>query len=108
MRKQFYSHIVQIETLSVALGDLEISEKEKEHLEHLIDSNLYHTILDAILSELSEEDKHTFLNHLATEDHAKTMAFLEKRIDNIEDKIKKTADELIAELHEDIKETKRK
>jgi 2C-methyl-D-erythritol 2,4-cyclodiphosphate synthase len=108
VRKQFYSHIIQIDTLSVALGDLEITEKEKEHLEHLIDSNLYHTILDAILAELSDEDKHTFLNHLATEDHAKTMAFLEKRIDNIEDKIKKTADELISELHQDIKETKKR
>lgn len=108
MRKQFYSHLIEIDTLYVALDGLSVSDTEKEHLKHLIDSSLYHTILDAILSELSEEDKHIFLNHLATEDHEKTMGFLQKRIDNIEEKIKKTADDLMKELHEDIKETKRK
>lgn len=108
MKKQFYSHIVEVDTLYVALDSLEVSEHEKEHLKHLIDSNLYHTILDAILSELSDEDKKAFLTHLATEDHEKTMDFLGKRIDNIEDKIKKTADDLMHELHVDIEETKRK
>lgn len=108
MRKHFYSHIVEVDTLYVALDGLDVSEKEKNHLKHLIDSNLYHTILDAILSELSEEDKHIFLNHLATEKHENTMDFLQKRIDNIEDKIKKAADDLIKELHEDIKETKKR
>lgn len=108
MNKQFYSHIVEVDSLYIALEGLSISPTEKEHLMHLIDSNLYHTIMDAIMSELSEDDKKIFLEHLATEDHAKTMDFLQKRIANIEDKIKKTADDLMQELHEDIKETKKK
>lgn len=108
MRKQFYSHIVAVDTLYIALDNLSISDSEKEHLKHLIDSSLYHTILDAILSELTDEDKHVFLNHVATEDHEKTMEFLQNRITNIEDKIRKTADDLMKELHEDIQETKEK
>lgn len=104
--KQFYSSIIQVETLYVALDDLAITEKEKEHLKSIIDTNLYHTILNAVLSELPESDKKMFLDKLAEDNHEKTMEFLKKRILNIEDKIKKTANDLVKELHEDIKETK--
>lgn len=106
MKQQFYSQCIQIETLYVALNDLVLTQKEKEHLKQLIDTSIYHTILDAVLSELSEEDKRMFMEKLAENNHEKTMDFLKKRILNIEDKIKKTANDLVKELHEDIKETK--
>ena len=108
MKKQFYSHIIQIDTLYVALDGLDINGKEKEHLKEMIDTNLYHTILDAVLAELPESDKKMFLDKLAEDDHEKTMDFLQKRILNIEDKIKKTAKDLARELHDDIEETKNK
>lgn len=108
MKNQFYSQIVQVETLYVALDDLTLTDKEKEHLKSIIDSSLYHTILDAVLSELPEEDKKMFLDKLGEENHEKTLDFLRKRILNIEDKIKKTANDLMTELHEDIKEAKKK
>lgn len=106
MKKQFYHEIIQVDNLYIALDSLTLTDAEKEHLKHLIDSSLYHTILDAILSELSEEDKRVFLDHLAEDDHTKTMDFLQKRINNIEEKIKKTAEDLVKELHEDIEEAK--
>ena len=106
MKKQFYSHIVEIETVYVALDGLELSDTEREHLKHVIDTNMYHTILDAVLSQLPDSDKKMFLAHLAADDHGKTLEFLQKRILNVEDKIKKIAKDLVKELHEDIQETK--
>lgn len=108
MKKQFYSHIIEVNSLFVALDGLELSAREKEHLQYLIDSSLYHTILDAILSELPEGEKQLFLDKVAADNHEETMDFLQKRITNIEEKIKKTADDLVKELHEDIKEVKKK
>lgn len=106
MKKYFYSQIITTDTLHVALGELEVSEAEKEHLEMLIDSSLYHTILNAILNELSEEDKKLFLEQLLSEEDVEILNFLQNKIDKIEDKIKTAADGLIEELHKDIKEVK--
>lgn len=104
MNKYFYSEIVETESLVVALNELELSEDERAHLLGIIDSSLYHAILDAILSELSEKDKKIFLEHLAKEDNENIWKFLNAKIDNIEGKIKKTAEDLHTELHKDIKE----
>lgn len=106
MKKYFYSHIITTDTLHIALEELEVSPEEKEHLEMLIDSSMYHTILNAILSELSEEDKKLFLEQLLSENDEEILSFLQKKIDHIEDKIRSAADGLIEELHKDIKEVK--
>ena len=45
--------------------------------------------------------------HLASENHDKVWKFLNQKVENIEEKIKKTADELKKELHKDIKEVKK-
>ncbi len=108
MTTYFYSHLIETESLIVALNELELSEEEKIHLIGIIDSSLQHAILDAVLSELSEADKKIFLNHLADEDHEKIWQFLNGKIEHIEDKIKKVAEDLKQELHRDIKETKGK
>ncbi|MBI2039948.1 hypothetical protein HYT18_02655 [Candidatus Microgenomates bacterium] len=100
--KQFYSHIVKIETITAELDKLDLTDEERIHLAHLIDSSLHHTILDAILSQLAEEDKRLFLKHVHEDDHDKIWQFLNEKVDNIEEKIKKAADGLINELHEDI------
>lgn len=102
----FYTHLINIETILVSLEDLKLSDKEKKHLAQLLDSNLHHTILDAVLSELSPADKQEFLKHLSASDHDKIWQLLNQRVDKIEDKIKQTADEFISEVHKDIKEAK--
>ena len=106
MKKYFYSSIISTDTLHVALESLEVSSEEKEHLEMLVESSLYHTILNAILNELSEDDKKLFLEQLLSENDEEILSFLQKKIDRIEDKIKTAADGLIEELHKDIKEVK--
>ncbi len=102
--KHFYSNLVETDSLVVLINKLEITDSEKSHLISLIDSQLHHTILDAVLSELSEEDKRIFLKHLLSEDHKKIWNHLNDKIDNIEEKIKKTAEDLKNVLHKDIKE----
>ncbi|MBI4096394.1 MAG: hypothetical protein HY425_01625 [Candidatus Levybacteria bacterium] len=106
MKKYFYTHIIDTSTLSLELGDMDMTPKERIHLTSLIDSNIHHEILDLILSELSPEDKKTFLMHLASENHNKIWKLLNGKIDNIEEKIKKTAEDIKKELHEDIGEIK--
>ncbi|MEK9178568.1 MAG: hypothetical protein AAB801_02195 [Patescibacteria group bacterium] len=107
MKKYFYSHIVETSEISLALGDLDMTAEERVHLLSLMESNIHHAILDTILSELSEEDKKAFLQHLTDGDHEKIWQFLNSRVEGIEEKIKKTAEDLKKEIHKDVEESKR-
>jgi hypothetical protein len=107
-KKYFYTHIIDTSTLSLELDSMNLAQDEKTHLISLADSNIHHEVLDLILSELSPSDKKTFLSLLASEDHDKVWGFLRGKVDNIEEKIKKTAEDLKKELHQDIKEVKEK
>lgn len=102
--KHFYSHIIEFESLLIELHKMELNSQEKQHLISLIESNMHQEILDVILSELSEEDKKIFLEHVACEEHDKVWEHLNKKIANIEEKIKKAAEDLKKQLHQDIKE----
>lgn len=104
--KQFYSHLIEMQSLIVELDKLDLSEDQRHHLAHLVDSSLHHTVLDAILSELSEADKRVFLQHLNEDEHEKIWKFLNEKVDNIEEKIKKAADDLKKELHDDLKKAR--
>lgn len=104
--KHFYGHLIEVESLVVELDKLDLSEEQKIHLTNLIDSSLHHTVLDAILSQLNPPDKKVFLNHLKEDDHSKIWQFLNEKIDKVEEKIKKAAEDLKTELHKDIKESK--
>lgn len=102
--KKFYTHLIEIDSIIVELEKLNLSESEKLHLAGLIDSSLHHIVLDAILSELGEEDKKAFLRHLESDDQEKIWEHLNSKVDNIEDKIKKAAEGLKEEIHKDLKE----
>lgn len=105
--KYFYSHLVEIQSINQSLDELDLSHEEKLHLAQLIDSSLHHTILDSILSELSNSDKRAFVQHISQNNHGKIWQFLNEKADGIENKIKKVADELKVELHKDLKEAKK-
>ncbi len=108
MKKHFYSHLVSMESLIVELDQLEFSAEEKHHLARLADSNLHHTILDAIMSELDEEHKQIFMEHLSDNNHDKIWQLLNEKVNNIEDKIKRAAESIKDEMKEDIKEAKKR
>lgn len=104
MVKHFYSFIVETESLFLEIDSLEISTGEKEHLKSLAESHIHHSILDAILSELSPNDKKTFLSYLNSKNHNELWNFLHARIDMVETKIKDAAQKIKQELHKDLKE----
>lgn len=105
--KYFFSEYIVIESLLEQLHDMDLSEEERHHLASLIDSSLHHAILDEVLSNLSEGDKKLFLKMLDEDQEGeKLKGFLESRIDNIEEKVKKVSDDLVEEMHKDIKEAK--
>lgn len=110
-QKYFYSHLIETSVVSLELGEMDLNPEERVHLISLVESQLHHVILDTVLSELSEEDKKIFLQHLSLDNHDKIWGHLKGRIENIEEKIKKAAEELKKELHQDIraslKESKR-
>lgn len=108
MRSFFYSHLIEIETITSELGKMDLSEEEKLHLAELIDSSLHHTILDAILSQLQDQDKRVFLRHVTSGDDLKIWNFLNGKIEGVEEKIKKAAESLKGELHKDLREVTKK
>lgn len=107
MKQYFYSHIVKIDSLTDALDTLVLSKDERAHLLALAQSNIHHAILDAILSELSSEDKILFLKHVASENNTEIWDLLNTKVERIEDKIKSAAESLTKELHDDIEDTKK-
>lgn len=106
MKKHFYHHIVETDSLITELNELDLVEEERKELATLIHSSLHHAVLDAILSELSEEDKRRFLKHLVSDDHEKLWMLLNEKIEGVEEKIKKAAHALKEQLSKDIKEAK--
>lgn len=100
--KYFYSHLIEIESIIIELDKMGLSREEKLHLAHLVDSSMHHTILNAILSELSDEDKRKFISHLNENNHDNIRKFLNEKVNKVEDKIKKAADDLKKELHKDL------
>ena len=83
---------------------MNLKNEERLHLLQLAESNVHHAIIDAVLSELSEEDKQKFIEHLNSDDHDKIWELLNSKVENVEDKIKKAAEEIKKELHKDIEE----
>ncbi len=108
MKKQFYSHIVEVDSIEIALHDLDLSPEERQELTNIMESSIHHVVLDTILSELNSYDKKLFLHHLLSDKHDEVWELLNKKVENIEDKIKKAVTDLKEHLHEDIHEAKKK
>lgn len=107
-QKHFYSHIVSVESVHIEMSYLDMSDAEKKHLGEIAESTMHHTILDTVLSSLSEEDRKVFLRQLHIDDHAGIWRFLNKKTRGIEKDILKTGEELLKKLHKDINEAKTK
>lgn len=104
----FYSHLVEIESVTISLEELELNEKQKKDLAVLIDSTIHQTVLDAIMSKLSDADKLAFAEKVKVNPKdSRIMEFVNGKIDNIEEEIKLSVEQLKEELHKDINEAKR-
>jgi hypothetical protein len=101
-QKYFYSHLIETTDISIKLSELNLSDDEKKHLTSLLEANIHTTIVENVLSELSEEDKKQFLKNLISDNHEITIWHLKIKIEKLEDKIKASVETLKKELLEDI------
>lgn len=108
MKKHFYSHIIEIESVYTRLTLLDLTEEERGELERLVESSVHHTVLDTILSKLSEADKRQFLTHIKTDRHEKIWEFLQEKMKGAEGKIRGAVDSLKNKMHHDIEKAKKK
>jgi len=106
-KKPFYHHLISIAEIEIELDKLGLPEHERIELLNIAENTIHYTIVDIVLSELSEEDKKTFLEHHAKSNHETTLKFIKGKITNIEGRIKSVADNLRIELINDIKDLKK-
>jgi len=106
-RKFFYSHLIETSQIEIKLSQMSISKDERAHLTSLMEANIHSTVVNTILSELSEEDKKTFLKNLVSDNHQETLEHLQSKIENLEKKIKEAAELIIFEMLEDLVFVKR-
>ena len=104
MKKHFYSHLVSKEDIHQKLELLDVTTAEKNHLFVIIQSSLHHVVVDAVLSELSEDKKHVFLSHVVAENNDDVWEVLRTSIQDPEKKILSAIEKLQQELVEDILE----
>lgn len=104
----FYSHLVEIDSITLALDEMNLSDSQKKHLASLIDSTIHHEILDIIFSNLPEGDKEMLMNKIKNDPEDKEiMKILNEKVENIEEEIKEAVSKLKVQLHEDIKEARK-
>jgi len=104
MKKHFYSHIISVEVLEPSLNKASISVDEKKELLEIAERTLHFTILDTVMSQLSEDDKKIFLNHAHEEEHTKLWEHLVSKEKSIEKKVHDAGQKILLSLEEDIKE----
>lgn len=103
--RHFYSHIVKIETVTVELDTMDLTEVQRKHLAELVDSTVHHAVLNVVLSKLESDDRMKFLAKLKKNPEDETlMDYLLEKVENIEAEIATAINELKEEFIKDIKE----
>ena len=101
--KHFYTHLIQVNDITLDLGDVEMSKEERLHLLSLLDANIHATVMHTVLSELPTGEKKIFLTNLVENNHDKILKHLRMHINDLDIKITNAADKLISEMRNDIK-----
>lgn len=101
--KYFYSHLIETTDITVELAEMELTPDERIHLISLIEANIHSTVVNTVLSNLTEEDKKLFLKNLVSNNHQVVWAHLKSKTKNIEEKIIKSVGVLKKEFYKDIK-----
>jgi len=105
--KHFYSHIITTTDITLKLSEMDLTEEEKNHLESLLEANIHSVVVETILSELSNDDKKQFLQNLVSDNHQITLEHLKLKINNVENKITDSIENLKKELLDDLEEAKK-
>lgn len=104
--KHFYTHIVDLDDVHKELDILEISDDEKNHLILMIESSMNHAVIEALLTELEGDHKHSFLMHISNDDHDNIWKTLKEGHKDPEKRIMEAVQELKDEFLSDIKNAK--
>jgi len=107
-KKHFYGHLVSLDSLFIALQNIEMSDEERKQLAAIIESHVHYTILDVVLSHLATEDKKIFLQHVQENNHDKIWGLLNDKTQDLEKKIIQSAEEVTMEFLKDIEKAKEK
>jgi len=106
MKKYFFSHLLEIETVHTTLEESDMDKKDKVYLALLLEETVHNAVISELLSNLNDSDKHEFLEYIHKENHETIWEFLNKKIDNAEDLVKKSIKNLKDEFLADIKKAK--
>jgi len=107
MKKHFYSHIVHLDDIYYELDGLDLKKDEKHHLTLIVNSTVHHTVIDTVLSELHEDDKKIFLDHLHKDRHNDLYDMVRHSVADVEYKILLAIEDLKKSLLEEIKKHKK-
>lgn len=107
MGRYFYSHLVDTDSLTSDLTELELTEGQKKELMEIAHIHTHQAVVDAILSELSEDDKKKFLELLSMGSDDEIWKHLNNKVAKIEDKITEVAKQVKRELREDAVKVKK-
>jgi hypothetical protein len=108
MKKHFYSHIIEIDSIFITLDLMDMKTEEREDLVTIVESSVHHVVIDTVLTQLSEEDKKMFLSHLVADKHDDIWTLLKEKTRSIEKKILKAVENFKKDIHKDIAKAKSK
>ena len=105
MSKLYYDHLIVLTDLESEINDVELSFEEREELWHIVDEIIHQRILEMLLDELDEKHHEEFLekHHETPYDEVVIVYLNEKIDDDVEELIKKEADNLQEEILQEIK-----
>ena len=103
MKKYFYTHLIEIDTLYTQLDSLTLSSTEKKELILIIETTVHHVVLDIALTHLPHHAKKDFVNHVNSSNHKKAMLLLRSHVADIENIIKKEVAVLVKKFQKDIR-----
>lgn len=108
MTKIFYDHLTITEEIITELDNYRIEKIEREEIIQLVDENVHHRVLDAILKKLPKEKHEEFLTKFsAAPGNIELLDYLRREITDIEELITREAKlvkkELLAEIKRSLK-----